>query len=116
MSKFDIERFARIQYQDLSEDVFNLNAQDKMFWLKAIFALFSAVLCTVTGIIGKYGILVTVLIYLVTYPVEVFVLKINPSDVGGPLRMILSGLITYLFIFTCVSGLILSLTYNWALL
>jgi hypothetical protein len=30
--------------------------------------------------------------------------------------MYLSGLITYLFIFTFVSGLILSLTYNWALL
>jgi hypothetical protein len=27
--------------------------------------------------------------------------------------MILSGLITYLFIFTAISGLILSLTYNW---
>jgi hypothetical protein len=97
----------------LLEDVADLNVDDKIFWLKASFALISAVACSATGIIGKYGILVTLLIYLATYPVEVFVLRINPSDAGGPRRMILSGLITYLFIFTAISGLILSLTYNW---
>jgi hypothetical protein len=95
------------------EDVADLKVDDKIFWLKASFALISAVVCSATGIIGKYGILVTLLIYLATYPVEVFVLRINPSDAGGPRRMILSGLITYLFIFTAISGLILSLTYNW---
>ena len=105
-----------MRYQDLSEDVINLNADDKMFWLKAIFALISAVVCSAVGIIGKYGILVTLLIYLATYPVEVYALKINPSDAGGSRRMILSGLITYLFIFTAVWGLIFSFTINWSLL
>ena len=114
MSKFDMERFARIGYQDLSEGVIDLNVEDKIFWLKAVFVLVSAVVCSAAVIIGKYGILVALLIYLATYPVEVFVLKIKPSDAGGARRMILSGLITYLFIFTAVWGLIFSLTINWA--
>jgi nitrate reductase NapE component len=95
------------------EGVADLNVEDKIFWLKAIFALISAVVCSAVGIIGKYGILVTLLIYLATYPVEVFVLKIKPSDAGGSRRMILSGLITYLFIFTAIWGLMFSLTINW---
>jgi hypothetical protein len=90
-----------------------LNVEDKIFWLKAIFALIAAMTCSATLIIGKYGILVGLLIYLATYPVEVFVLKIKPSDAGGARRMILSGLITYLFIFSCAWGLIFSLTAVW---
>lgn len=90
-----------------------MNAEDKIFWLKVLFALIAAVLCSAAAIIGKLGILVALLIYLATYPVEILVLKITPSEAGGTRRMILSGLITYLFIFTAIWGVIFTLTYNW---
>jgi hypothetical protein len=90
-----------------------MNAEDKIFWLKVLFALIAAVLCSAAAIMGKFGILVALLIYLATYPVEILVLKITPSEAGGTRRMILSGLITYLFIFTAIWGVIFTLTYNW---
>jgi hypothetical protein len=88
---------------------------DKLFWLKAIFAVIAALVCSSTvALIGKIGILVAFLIYLATYPVAVFFLKVPPPKEGGAWKivqkMVLSGLITYLFIFTVVWGIIFTLT------
>jgi hypothetical protein len=82
---------------------------DKLFWLKAIFAIIAAFVCSASPTpIGKIGIGIAVLIYLATYPLAVYVLKVpTPKGVGVMKvvqKMILSGLITYLFIFVVVSG------------
>jgi hypothetical protein len=92
-----------------------MNNEDKLYWLKAIFALIAALVCSSTPILlGKWGIIASLLIYLATYPVGVYVLKVEPSKVGGWKKMLYSGLITYLFIFTAIWGTVFTLTYPWS--
>lgn len=89
---------------------------DKLFWLKAVFAIIAALVCSTSPTaIGKIGIGIAVLIYLATFPVAVYVLKVpTPKGVGAwkvIQKMIVSGLITYLFIFVVVSGVIFTFTH-----
>ena len=88
---------------------------DKFFWLKAVFAIIAALVCSTSPVpIGKIGIGIAILIYLATFPVAVYLLKIPTPKEGGAWiivrKMILTGLITYLFIFMVVSGVIFSFT------
>ncbi|WXG43136.1 MAG: hypothetical protein WED04_03625 [Promethearchaeati archaeon SRVP18_Atabeyarchaeia-1] len=87
---------------------------DKLFWLKAVFALIAALVCSTSPTpIGKIGLGIALLIYLATYPVAVFVLKVPQPKGAGTWKviqkMILSGLITYLFIFLVTSGILFTL-------
>jgi hypothetical protein len=89
---------------------------DKLFWLKAAFAVVAALICSVSPTpIGKIGIGIGILIYLATYPVAVYVLKVPPPKGAGAWlvirKMILTGLITYLFIFVVVSGILFTFTH-----
>nr|MDO8134337.1 hypothetical protein [Candidatus Njordarchaeum guaymaensis] len=89
-----------------------MNDENKLYWLKALLAIVAALVCSAAvAPLGKYGIAIALLIYLATYPVAVFVLKIDPSKSGGVRKMLLSGLITFLFIFSVIWGLIFTLEY-----
>jgi hypothetical protein len=88
-----------------------MNDDDKLFWVKAVFAIIAALVTSTSPTpIGKIGIGIAILIYLATYPVAVYLLKVPTPKGGGAWnivqKMILSGLITYLFIFMVVSGVV----------
>jgi hypothetical protein len=92
-----------------------LTDDDKLFWLKAVFAIIAAVVCSTSPTpIGKIGIGIAILIYLATYPIAVYLLKVPTPKEGGAgaivRKMILTGLITYLFVFTVVSGILFTFT------
>nr|MDO8100323.1 hypothetical protein [Candidatus Njordarchaeota archaeon] len=89
-----------------------MNDENKLYWLKALLAIVAGLVCSTTvAPLGKYGILIALLMYLATYPIAVFVLKVDPSKSGGVRRMLLSGLITYLFIFSVIWGIMFTLEY-----
>ena len=89
-----------------------MNDENKLYWLKVLLAIVAASICSAAVTpLGKYGILIALLIYLTTYPVAIYVLKVDPSKSGGARKMLLSGLITYLFIFSVTWGLMFTLEY-----
>jgi hypothetical protein len=105
-----------LDFQPLVGGVSEVRDDDKLFWLKAIFALIAALICSTSATpIGKIGLGIAILVYLATYPIAVYVLKVSPPKEAGAWKvvqkMILSGLITYLFMFLVVSAILFTLTY-----
>jgi hypothetical protein len=89
-----------------------MNDENKLYWLKVLLAVIAALVCSAAvAPLGKFGIAIALLIYLATYPLAVFVLKIDPSKSGGTRKILLSGLITYLFIFCAIWVVIFTLEY-----
>jgi hypothetical protein len=89
-----------------------MNDENKLYWLKVLLAIVAASICSAAvAPLGKYGILIALLIYLTTYPIAIYVLKVDPLKSGGARKILLSGLITYLFVFTVIWGFIFTLEY-----
>lgn len=86
-----------------------MNDENKLYWLKMLLSVTAALICSAFRIYRLPGIGLGLLIYLTTYPLAVFVLKVDPTKSGGPRKILLSGLITYLFIFTVIWSIIFTL-------
>jgi len=86
-----------------------MNDDNKLYWLKMLLAIAAALVCSTFRIYRLPGIGLGVLIYLATYPLAVYVLRVDPSKSGGARKILLSGLITYLFVFTVLWSIIFTL-------
>ena len=80
------------------EKIKKLNANDKMYYLKILFAILASILCIVFDLRGWRGGLFGLVIYGFTYYFTIYVMGIDPSEVGGKSKVITSGFFSYLLI------------------
>ncbi len=86
----------------LAEKIREMNANDKMYYLKITFAIIASILCVLFDLRGWRGGLFGLVIYGFTYYITIYVLNIDPSEVGGRTKVITSGLFSYLLIWVLV--------------
>ncbi len=82
----------------LTEKIREMNANDRMYYLKIFFAIIASILCVLFDLRGWRGGLFGLVIYGFTYYITIYVMGIDPSEVGGKTKVITSGLVTYLLI------------------
>ncbi len=79
-------------------------------YVKILFAFISAVFCGIQGTsyAGIRGLVFGLLVYSLTLFVVVYLLEIDPQDIGGRQKLITSGLPTYLLLWVLLWTLIYS--------
>ncbi len=82
----------------LTEKIREMNANDRMYYLKIFFAIIASILCVLFDLRGWRGGLFGLVIYGFTYYITIYVMGIDPSEVGGKTKVITSGLFSYLLI------------------
>lgn len=74
--------------------------QDQTFYVKMLFAILSALICTSGGqaFSGLRGLFLGVLMYVLAIFVVVYALDLNPSTMGGRQKLITNSLVSYLLL------------------
>lgn len=79
-------------------------------YVKILFAFLSALICGIQGsnFAGIRGLVFGLLVYSLALFVIVYLLEINPQDIGGRQKLITAGLPTYLLLWVLLWTLIYS--------
>ncbi|MHA2408354.1 MAG: hypothetical protein ACXACA_08295 [Candidatus Ranarchaeia archaeon] len=76
----------------------SLSSNDKIYYMRIAIALFTAILNTVIGLVEITGVILAVFMLVVSHFVSVFILDIDPEDMGGHFKMFSIGIFSYLLI------------------
>jgi hypothetical protein len=76
------------------------NPQDQQYYLKMFFAIISALVCGLAGssFAGIRGVMFGFLVYALSLYTAVYLLDINPEDVGGKQKLVTNTLVSYLML------------------
>ena len=87
-------------------------------YVKILFAFFSALFCGLQGTnyAGIRGLVFGLLVYSLALFVIVYLLEIDPKDIGGRQKLITAGLPTYLLLWVLVWTLIYTFVLPTAIL
>ena len=74
--------------------------KNQQFFVKMLFAVFSAIICSVCGraFAGIRGLMFGILIYILTLFIIVYLLEIDPETLGGRVNLIKDTLFSYLLL------------------
>ncbi len=84
--------------------------QEQNFYVKMVFAVFSAVVCAAAGrtFAGLRGILFGILVYILTLYVIVYILEIDPKDLGGRTKLVTNSLFSYILLWVLLWSIMYS--------
>jgi amino acid permease len=77
---------------------------DQQYYVKMTFALISAVICAAGGqaFAGTRGLMIGLLIYALSLYVVVYLVGINPEDLGGRQKLVTNTLPSYLLLWVLI--------------
>ncbi|MCF2135700.1 MAG: hypothetical protein K9W43_00500 [Candidatus Thorarchaeota archaeon] len=82
--------------------------KDQSFYVKMFFALISSIVCGLygTAFAGIRGVMFGFLVYVLSLYVIVYLLEIDPADLGGRTNLIKDGIFSYLLLWLLLWTLI----------
>ncbi len=82
--------------------------RDQSFYVKMFFAAVSALVCGLNGVTfaGIRGVLFGFLVYTLSLYVIVYVMEIDPADIGGRQKLVTDSLMSYLLLWVLLWTLI----------
>ncbi len=82
--------------------------KDQSFYVKMLFATISAIVCGLNGVAfaGVRGVLFGFLVYTLSLFVIVYVMDIDPSEIGGRQKLVTDSLASYLLLWILLWTLI----------
>lgn len=91
---------------------------EQQTYVKIFFALICALICGLAGpaFRGSRGLVFGLLLYGLTLYIIVYLLEIDPTEIGGRQKLITAGLPTYLLLWVLVWTLLYTFTLPTALL
>lgn len=82
---------------------------NKVYWIKVILGCVVGLISGFIGLVGWLGVGIGLGMMFATYPITVYVFKINPEDVGGKRKLLTNGLLQYFLLWLAVWILIYTL-------
>ncbi len=79
-----------------------MSAENRIYYTRLIFAIMAALIClglNLSGLLGVIGLIIGIVIIVVSYFVPIYLLGVNPEDVGGHGRGLMKGLGTAILLF-----------------
>ncbi|MHA1408997.1 MAG: hypothetical protein ACTSQY_01525 [Candidatus Odinarchaeia archaeon] len=68
---------------------------NKVFWIKVGIGIAVGLILGFTGVVGWLGVGIGFGVMVATYPITVYLFKIDPEDVGGKRKLFTNGLLQY---------------------
>jgi hypothetical protein len=89
--------------------------QDQQYYLKMFLAIVSALVCGIAGptFVGIRGIMFGFLIYAFAIYAAVYLLEIDPADVGGKQKLVTNTLASYLMLWVLLWALLYTFSYPY---
>ncbi|MHA2060087.1 MAG: hypothetical protein ACW976_04835 [Candidatus Ranarchaeia archaeon] len=76
----------------------SLSNNDKIYYLRIAVGVFTAVLNTFLGLVELTGVILAIFMLVVSHFIAMFILDIDPEDMGGQFKMFSIGIFSYLLI------------------
>ncbi len=83
---------------------------NKVFWIKVFLGLIVGFILGILRVVGWIGVGVGLGIMFATYPICLYLFKINPENVGGKRKLFTNGLLQYFLLWLVIWILIYTFT------
>ncbi|MHA1754634.1 MAG: hypothetical protein ACTSYR_03865 [Candidatus Odinarchaeia archaeon] len=75
---------------------------NKVFWIKVFLGVIIGLISGILGLVGWLGVGIGLGMMFATYPITVYVFKIDPENVGGKRKLLTNGLLQYFLIWLSI--------------
>lgn len=82
-----------------------ISPEDKIYYTRLLFSIISAAIAlgfNFWGLLGVFGFLIGIALIVSSYVIPVYILGVNPKEVGGHVRGIMKGLGTGILLFLVI--------------
>ncbi|MFX0169231.1 MAG: hypothetical protein ACFE89_07745 [Candidatus Hodarchaeota archaeon] len=82
-----------------------LSPEDMIYYTRLLFSIISAAIAlgfNLWGLLGVFGFLIGIVLIVSSYLIPVYILGVNPKEVGGHVRGIMKGLGTSILLFLVI--------------
>jgi hypothetical protein len=75
--------------------VYSMETTNKVFWIKVVLGIVIGLILGLTRTVGWLGVGIGLGFMFGSYPITIYIFKIDPDEVGGKRKLLTSGLLQY---------------------
>ncbi|MFW9934460.1 MAG: hypothetical protein ACFFDU_02870 [Candidatus Thorarchaeota archaeon] len=94
-----------------------ITPEDLVYYTRLIFALIGAAIAltfNLSGLLGIVGFILGVVLVVVSYLIPIYILGVNPEEIGGHVKGLMKGLGTGVLVFLVVWFVVFNFVYYYS--